>query len=106
MMQEIAITWSISNLERTTADGIVDTVYYLVSATDGTYSAEIAASVSVVLPNEEFEAVPWENLTEEICLNWVKHALGGEECVTKIESGLREQIAEQRNPTRQPGKPF
>ena len=105
-MAVITVTWSIDDLVRIVADGIVDTVHYLVNATDGTYSTQIAASVSIVLPNEEFEAIPWEDLTEEICLNWVKHALGGEECVAKIESGLCEQIEEQRNPTRQPGKPF
>jgi hypothetical protein len=43
-------TWAIANLERHTADGIVFTVHWTLSANDGTYSSGAYGSVGLEAP--------------------------------------------------------
>lgn len=116
----ITYTWAVNNLERTTADGVVNTVHYTVSATDGTYNSGAYGSVGV---NGEV-TIPYGELTEEVCVGWVKAALGNEInetdeegnertaeertalAVGQVEAALAAQINEQAAPTRASGKPW
>ena len=105
-------TWKVANLERTVADGKVGTVHYTVSAISdvvnpnseegGFYSA--GAYGSVGLDGEV--SVPFESLTEEVVIGWVKEKLGGDEKVAEIEAALAAQIAEKQTPTKAVGKPW
>ena len=100
-------TWSINTLERHTADGIVYNVHYNISATDGTYSEGAYGSVGLQAPPEEgYTVVAYDDLTEELCLQWTKAALGGDEKVEAIESALQARIDEKRTPTKAQGKPW
>jgi hypothetical protein len=105
-------TWKVANLERTLADGKVGTVHYTVSAVSdvvnpnseegGFYSA--GAYGSVGLDGEV--SVPFESLTEEVVVGWVKEKLGGDEKVAEIEAALAAQIAEKQAPTKAAGLPW
>ena len=97
-------TWSIAQLERHTADGIVFTVHYTVGANDGTYSAGAYGSVSLEHPKGDI--IPYADLTPEIVIGWVQEKLGGTEKVTEIEAALQSQIDEQRTPTTAAGVPW
>jgi hypothetical protein len=100
-------TWSINTLERYTADGIVYTVHYNINATDGTYSEGAYGSVGLQAPPEEgYDVVAYDDLTEELVLQWTKSAIGGEERVTEIQNALQERIDQKRTPTTAQGKPF
>ncbi len=100
-------TWSINTLGRHTADGIVYIVHYNISATDGTYSEGAYGSVGLEAPPEEgYDVVAFDDLTEEVVLGWTKTALGGDEQVRTIESALQKKIDQKRTPTTALGKPF
>lgn len=98
----INITWSISNLERETSDGFVFTAHYTVNATDGTYGAMSYSSVGFERPDN---LIPFEELTEELVVEWVKERLG-EDSVTGLEQSLINQIEEQAQPTKISGVPW
>ena len=105
-------TWKVANLERTVADGRVGTVHYTVNAlsdtvdpnseSGGFYSA--GAYGSVCLDGEV--TTPFENLTEEVVVGWVKEKLGGEEKVAEIEAALQNQIDLQITPVSAAGVPW
>lgn len=96
-------TWAVANLERETADGYVYTVHYTVSANDGTYSAGAYGSLGLERP--EGELIPFADLTEGTCVQWVKDALG-EEKVQGVLDALQGQLDEQRQPTKASGLPW
>ena len=107
-MTATTIAWTISNLERTTADGIVYTAHYRVDAENGTYRAGAYGSVSFASPQEGNAVIPFADLTEEIVIGWVKDALNDREegAVSNVEAALQAQIDEQTAPTTATGTPW
>ena len=97
-------TWNIANLERHTADGVVFTVHYTVNAEDGTYSAGAYGSLGLEAPEPD-SMIPFDDLTEEIVVGWVKDKFG-EEKVTEIETALQAQLDEKHAPTKAAGVPW
>jgi len=97
----IDYTWRVSNLDRHTADGKVIAVHYTIDAFDGVYRA--GAYGSIGLDGEV--RTPYAALTEEICVGWVKDALGAEK-VAEVEAALEAQIQEQAAPSKAQGIPW
>jgi hypothetical protein len=97
-----SFTWAIANLDRETSDGYVFTAHYTISANDGTYSAGAYGSVGFERPES---LIPFDDLTEELVVSWVKEAIGGEEKVTEIETALQAQLDEKHAPTKASGTP-
>jgi len=98
-----SVTWNIANLDRHTADGIVFTVHYTISANDGTYSSGAYGSIGLEPPASS--PIPYAKLSPEIVIKWVKDKLGAEK-VAEIEAALQAQIDEQRAPSRATGVPW
>jgi hypothetical protein len=96
--------WRIANLERETENGLVFTVHYTISAQDEVYSSSAYGSLGLERPDEE-EMIPFSDLTEEICVGWVKEKLT-EEKVTEIEAALQAQLDEQHAPSKAAGVPW
>ena len=94
-------TWSIAQLERHTADGIVYTAHYTVDANDGTYSAGAYGSIGLEQPDPD-DIIPYASLTPEIVIGWVQDKLNVEE----IEAALQAQLDEQRAPSKATGLPW
>ena len=93
--------WTIQQMDRLTSAGFVVTVHYNVSATNGTYSASTYGTISYQKqPGETF--VPYDQLTEEIVVGWVKESLGE----ATVEASLQSQIDAQINPVQQSGLPW
>lgn len=99
----ITTTWSITNLERETADGYVFRVHYTVDATDGTY--RVGAYGQIDLDRPTTELMPYADLTPEIVAGWVRDKLGAES-VASVEAALQAQLDEQRHPTKASGLPW
>jgi len=97
--------WAVANLERHTADGIVYTVHYTVSAEDGTYNAGAYGSIGLEAPAEGDTPIPFADLTEEIVIGWV-HDHFGEEKVAEVEAALQAQLDEQHAPSKASGTPW
>lgn len=93
------ITWSIDQLERNVSDGLVTVSHWRVTAVDGDSFASNYGSVSHERA-EEF--VPFEDLTQEEVIGWVKAKLDSEE----IEASLLAQIDAQKNPVSATGLPW
>jgi hypothetical protein len=97
-------TWAVAQMERHTADGIVFTVHYTVAADDGTYSSSAYGSIGLEQP--EGDIIPYNELTPETVIGWVKDKLGGPEKIAEIEAALQAQINEQHAPTKAQGLPW
>ena len=96
--------WKIANLERHTADGFVFTAHYTVNAEDGTYSAGAYGSLGLEAPDPD-SMIPFDSLTEEIVIGWVKDKFGDEK-VAEIETALQAQLDEKHAPTKAAGVPW
>jgi hypothetical protein len=87
--------WNVVQLERLSADGYVFTAHW--RASDGLASAY--GSISLERPDE---LIPYEQLTEALCLQWVKDRLD----VEQIEADLEKQKAEIAAPSSATGLPW
>jgi len=107
----ITTTWAIAQLEHEIEDGYVFTAHYTVSAVSDVvkpgeeetfYSAGAYGSIGFQRPDN---LIPYENLTEEIVVGWVKEEFG-EEKVDEIEAALAANIESQIHPTSESGVPW
>jgi hypothetical protein len=92
-------TWTITQLDRQTSDGLVTTAHWRVDAVDGDYSAGSYGTVGFER-GESF--IPYDSLTEAQVIAWVKDKLDVEE----IEAGLQAQIDAKKNPVTATGTPW
>jgi len=91
-------TWKIVQLNRNTADGLVTTAHWTVSAQDGEYSASAYGSCGF---NGEL-VTPYEDLTMEQVLGWVWQSIDKD----AYEANLAAQIELQKNPVIAAGVPW
>ena len=97
-------SWNIANLEHHTADGVVFTVHYTISAHDNVYSSSAYGSIRLEAPEPD-SMIPFDNLTEEIVVGWVKGKFGDEK-VAEIETELQAQLDEKHAPSKAAGLPW
>lgn len=93
------ITWSIDNLDRQTSDDLVTTAHWRVSAVDGEHSAGAYGSAGFTR-GDSF--TPFESLTQEQVIAWVKEQLD----TAEIEANLAGQIAALKAPKTVSGLPW
>lgn len=91
--------WTIPSMERQADTGLVTTVHYVATKTDGDAVASVYSSMAVE-PSDNF--VAFESLTEATVVEWVKAKLDLE----SVEAALDAQIAEQKTPTVLSGVPW
>ena len=102
--------WSIANLERKLPDGAtppegqVYTAHWTVNLEDQGESAGAYGSVGFGEPDPG-NYTPFDQLTQDQVIGWVKSALGDEQ-VASIETALEAQIQEKLNPTHSSGVPW
>ena len=73
--------------------------------TAGGASAGAYGSIGLEAPAEGDTTIPFEELTQEVVVGWVKDKLG-EEQVASTEAALAAQIAEQLSPVKMSGVPW
>ena len=93
------ITYTIAQLNRETADGLVTTAHWRVDAVDGEHSAGSYGSVGFER-GDTFTA--YEALTESQVIAWVKEKLD----VEAMEASLAAQIEDKKNPVTAVGVPW
>ena len=93
------ITWTISQLDRQTSDGLVTTAHWRVNAVDGEYSA---GSYGTVGFKRGDTFIAYDSLTEAQVIAWVKDKLE----VAEIEASLQAQIDAKKNPVTATGVPW
>jgi hypothetical protein len=93
-------TWTISQLDRKTADGFVTTAHWRATAVDGEHTASTYATCSW---SDGTVNTPYADLTQETVLGWV-WANGVDKEAT--EASLAAQIALLKNPVKASGTPW
>ncbi len=100
----LTYTYTITNLYTKTIDGVKDyivTSIYDVSGTDGIYSASLTSNIAEFSTSNVKVFIPYEDLTEEIVVGWIKETLG-EAGIISIESCIQGQIESEANPIEPP----
>jgi hypothetical protein len=92
-------TWTISQLDRNTADGFVTTAHWQATAVDGEHTASIYSTAS--WPVDEPQ-IPYDNLTPQIVLGWVWESVDK----AATETALNAQINMKKNPVTATGLPW
>ena len=94
-------TWSVTNLYTIPVTpnepDYVVTALYILSGTDGTYSAEISNSAQFEVISDDPNFTPYANLTEAQVLGWIQTQLGPDG-VSNLEACVQGQIDSQANP--------
>ena len=98
----LEINWIVSEMDRSTEDGLVTTVHWRAVGVDGEHSADVYGAIGLER-GEDF--VAFDDLTEEVVVGWVKDKLG-EESVANYETSLANQIAEKKAPKTARGLPW
>lgn len=105
-------TWSIVTLDRKLSDGVVDTVHWTLSATrpfpgmpSAYYETSSYGAQSFTANPSDPGFIPYDQLTEAICIGWVQDSFGPE-VVAAMESGLSANLDELENPTEAAGVPW
>tara|TARA_R100001510_G_C7515238_1_gene113131 strand:+ start:242 stop:574 length:333 start_codon:yes stop_codon:yes gene_type:complete len=105
-------TWSVNTLDRELDDGVVYTVHWSVTASRPNpevsgedYSSGAYGTQGFTADPSDPGFIPYEDLTEAICIGWVEDALGEDE-VSSLKSGLSANLDEQENPTHAAGVPW
>jgi len=98
--------WAIKELERDLSDGFVFTAHYTVRADNGVYPP-VSAYGSVGLARPAV-LIPFDQLTEERVINWVKTGLDAEVPgqVGIIEAELQARLDKKLEPTCGKGLPW
>ena len=76
---------------------VVYNVHWIVTGVDGDYSATNIGTQVVPL-SEGGTFIPFEDLTNDVVVEWTKEAMG-EEQVTQIEASIASEIEGKINPT-------
>ena len=103
----MAATWSVSTLERNTADGGVTVVHWRVSDSEtvgeDTYTASSYGTCGFSPDPSDASFVAYDSLTESGVLQW---CWDGDLDKDAIEASLTAKIAEDKNPTSTAGVPW
>lgn len=98
----ITTTWSITNLNSFVSDGKVYSVDYLVTGSDEQNNTATCSGIVELTGDVE---IPYNQLTENIIIDWIKSNLGQNQ-IDQISAYLENLIIEQVNPTKASGVPW
>jgi len=100
----MAVTWTISTLERNTDNGVV-VAHWRATDVDGDHSGSSYGTCGFTPDASADGYVAYDNLTEENVIGWVKGSMG-EEAVTGVEDSIAAQIADSKAPAISVGTPW
>jgi len=97
----MAVTWTISTLERNTDDGVV-VAHWRASDADGDYSGSSYGTCGFTPDSTADGYVAYDSLTEETVIGWVKADVDAD----AIEASIAAQIADSKAPAITVGVPW
>ena len=97
----MAVTWTISTLERNTDDGVV-VAHWRASDVDGEHSGSSYGTAGFTPDSSASGYTAYADLTEAQVLGWVKSGLD----VDSIEASIASQIEESKAPAISVGTPW
>ena len=101
----MAVTYTVSTLERNTSDDGVFIAHYRATDSDGEHSGS-SYGTCVFTPDPTAEGfTPYADITEAQAIGWVKDSMG-EDAVTALEASIASQIEESKAPAVAVGVPW
>ena len=104
----MAVTWDVVSLDATKTDGslsdVITSVHWTASDADGDHTGYSYGAIGLAAADSS-SFTPYASVTKENAIAWAKAALGSDE-VTRIETGIAEQITESKTPTKTSGVPW
>ena len=101
----MAVTWTISTLERNTTDDGVIVAHWRASDVDGDHSGSSYGTCSFTPDSSAEGFIPYADITETQAIGWCEDSMG-EETVTAVEDSIAAQIAESKAPAITTGTPW
>ena len=101
----MAVTWTISTLERNTSDDGVVVAHWRASDVDGDHSGSSYGTCGFTPDSSSEGYTAYADITEAQAIGWVKDDMG-EEAVTGVEDSIAAQIAEKKAPAISVGTPW
>ena len=92
-------------MERQLADGGIITAHYRVFLSEGDETVSAYGTQQLVPDPQSPDFVPYESLTEDTVVAWVKEALTDVKC-SQIEGQLAAVLDQKLNPTTSVGRPW
>ena len=101
----MAVTWTIAQLERNTADDGVVVAHWRASDVDGDHSGSSYGTCGFTPDSSADGYTAYADITEAQAIGWVKDSMG-EEAVTAVEDSIAAQIADSKAPAVATGTPW
>ena len=101
----MAVTWTIAQLERNTADDGVVVAHWRASDVDGDHSGSSYGTCGFTPDSTADGYTAYADITEAQAIGWVKDSMG-EEAVTGVEDSIAAQIADSKAPAVSVGTPW
>jgi len=101
----MAVTWTISTLERNSSDDGVIVAHWRASDVDGDHSGSSYGTCGFTPDSSADGYTAYEDITEAQAIGWVKGSMG-EEAVTGVEDSIAAQIADSKAPAVATGTPW
>ena len=98
----MAVTWTISTLERNTSDDGVVVAHWRASDADGDHSGSSYGTCGFTPDSTAAGYTPYADITEAQAIGWVKDDVDAE----AIEASIAAQIAESKAPAVAVGTPW
>ena len=101
----MAVTWTISTLERNSSDDGVIVAHWRASDVDGDHSGSSYGTCGFTPDSSADGYTAYADITEAQAIGWVKDSMG-EEAVTALEDSIAVQIADSKAPAITAGTPW
>lgn len=92
---ELTYTWKITQMERKISNGYVFRVDYDIIGTDGEYTDSTSCSTILEMPENDQDLIPYQNLTENLVLQWVQERLG-EGSIANLKKEVEDKINQKK----------
>ena len=88
----ITTTWSVNDMTHKDSDGGVSLVYWSLTATDGTYSAQEGGKLRCTADPSASDYIPYADLKESDVLGWVYDSLKeGDETAAEAKKRIEDE---------------
>ena len=101
----MAVTWTISTLERNSSDDGVVVAHWRASDVDGDHSGSSYGTCGFTPDSSADGYTAYADITEAQAIGWCKDSMG-EEAVTAVEDSIAAQIADSKAPAVSVGTPW
>ena len=101
----MAVTWTVSTLERNSSDDGVVVAHWRANDSEGEHSGSSYGTCGFTPDSSSEGYTAYADITESQAIGWVKDSMG-EEAVTALEASIAAQIEVSKEPVSVAGTPW